>query len=125
MELKPKEPKGAALHWFDRAPGEPNSTEMLFFGLLVLSTPHERSLDDWATRVMRYAARYFSEGLTGLPDDWKPSRQVNVPHIYLPLDKAYCKSQWETPVLERIANAIHQSVTDDGWKLDVTPQRLH
>ena len=124
MELKPKEPRGASISWFKREPGEPNSTEMLFFGLLVLSTPHERSLDDWATRVMRYAARYFSEGLTGLPDDWKPSRQVNTPDIYEPLAKAYTRTQWETPVLQRIADAIHQSVTDDGFKLNLDPQRL-
>eukprot|EP00966_Prymnesium_polylepis_P296961 6860624-Prymnesium_polylepis.3 len=40
------------------------------------------------TRVMRYAPRYFSAGLTGLPDDWKPSRQVNTPDIYELLAKA-------------------------------------
>eukprot|EP00966_Prymnesium_polylepis_P146774 3390170-Prymnesium_polylepis.1 len=97
---------------------------MLFFGYLVLVTPTERNLNDWATRVWRYAPRYFSEGLAGLPDEWKPSKQVNIPDIYQPLAKAYAQSQWETPMLQRIADAIHQSITDDGWKLNLTEQRL-
>ena len=124
MELKPKEPRGASISWFQREPGEPNSTEMLFFGLLVLSTPHERSLDDWATRIMRYAPRYVSEGPAGLPDEWKVSVKVKIPDIYEPLAKAYAQSQWETPMLQRIADAIHQSITDDGFKLNLDPQRL-
>eukprot|EP00966_Prymnesium_polylepis_P293154 6771007-Prymnesium_polylepis.1 len=73
---------------------------------------------------MRYAPRYFSDDLAGLPDEWNVTVKVKIPEIYEPIAEAYAETTWQQPMLERIADAISQSVTDAGWKLDITAQRL-
>ena len=89
MKLEPKQPRGESISWYSRDAGPPNAKEMTFFALLVVKYPPPAvNLADWATRVMRYHPRYISDDLAGLPVDWKPSKQVNVPAIYAPIASA-------------------------------------
>ena len=86
---------------------------MLFFAGLV-ATNGSRVADqlEWATEVLKHESAFRAHGASGLPEHWRPSKQINVPAIFQPLGEAY-SSQWPDPRLDQIGKAM-QAWDGDG-----------
>lgn len=124
MKITPSEPRNESIEWFDFKEDVPNSKEIRFFALLVISKrPSVAHMNEWVCSVLRYEAYFESRGKAGLPPDWLPSMKVQVPPIYEYLYHAYAGVEWDTPMLQRIANAMH-TMLGDGQQVNLTPQHL-
>ena len=106
-ELEPKRLPKASNSWFERAQGAPNDKEMLFFtGLVATNGSRVAEQVEWATEVLTYESAFRAHGAAGLPEHWRPSKQVNIPAIFKPLGAAY-SSKWPDARLDQIGKAMH------------------
>ena len=106
MNLQPKKSTADSVSFFERAPGPPNDTEVLFFSLLVCSNGDRVSdLELWASSVLRYESSYCAGPFADMPDDRKVTRKVNTPPILSPLALSYT-GVWDMERLKQIAKAI-------------------
>lgn len=97
----------APVSWIEWAPGLPNAKEVLLYSLrTVLARGKVADLNKWVGEVRRYLqARWESEGLAGLPDEWKPSPKVNSPLIYERLRSA-CEGELTGADADKLAHAM-------------------
>ena len=88
LKKEPKVPRASSISWFDRSPGPANSTEQLFFALLVLnSSTQVKDLDAWAEEVLKHEKAYVQEGSAWkIPAEWKPKGSQHAPVMKLLLD---------------------------------------
>ena len=85
LKQEPKVPRASSISWFDRSPGPANSTEQLFFTLLVLnSSTQVKDLNVWADEVLKHEKAYVQEGSAWkIPAEWKPKGSSASPVVKL------------------------------------------
>ena len=114
-----KRPKAANNAFFERGEGEPNTSEVLFFALLLL-VDAERArelgeLQKWASAALREAA-----DAEQLQEQWAPSDEAA---IYGRMGTVY-DGAWESPALERIAAGMQSWRGAGRWAELSIPQRM-
>ena len=100
------EPKKAANNWFTKADKVPNSTELLLFAsLIVTSDVKAADIRAWAASVMRYFPVFQSQGASGLLPEYRKTHKQRPSDPYQMLANAY-KSEWGETRLDSIGKAI-------------------
>ena len=88
-EAELKQPKAAALHWYDPQPAEPNEHEILFEAfLLCMNAPSVADLQAWAKKVASYSCDVAVHGVQWRPPmaDWPIVRKVST--LFDPINSA-------------------------------------
>ena len=116
----PAERRAPSFKWHAPPKAEPNETEILFFGFLLVTGPkNAKDLHKWAAGV-RSERREALE----LQSEWRPAASWGTANgeslLFEPLREAY-KSQWPGDALEAIARAIEQ--WPGGGQLDGLDRR--
>ena len=86
-----RQTKAESVFWFDRAPGLPNDTEMLFFALLVLKNAETATAaKEWAAAVLHFAPGRADPEVWPPPDapEWVGKGSRAAP-LYQRMDDAY------------------------------------
>ena len=116
--------KAASVVWFDKEPGLPNDTEILFLALLVVKNAESAgAASKWAADVLRFSPS------GAVPEVWPPpgapewaGKGPNAAPLYQTLEKAY-KPGWTWPALESICLAI-RSFDGVGQHDNLQPHHL-
>ena len=100
------EPKRAANGWFKKADKVPNSTDLLLFAsLIVTSGVKFADIRAWAASVTHYFPVFQSQGAPGLLPEYRKTNKQHPSGPYQMLATAY-KSEWGKQRLDSIGKAI-------------------